>query len=63
MARVKLLIILSVVVVLVVAVAAPALAAPGNGVGTCARDVAHTGFPGFMARFYLAIWCGLPTVP
>jgi hypothetical protein len=48
------------VVVLVVAVAAPALAAPGNGVGTCARDVAHAGF---MARFYLAAWCGLPTVP
>ena len=60
MARVRLLIILSVVVVLVVAVAAPALAAPGNGVGTCARDVAQTGF---MARFYLAAWCGLPTVP
>jgi len=60
MARVKLLIILSVVVVLVVAVAAPALAAPGNGVGTCARDVAHTGF---FARFYLAAWCELPTVP
>ena len=62
MARVKLLIILSVVVVLVVAVAAPALAAPGNGVGTCARDVAHAG-AGFFARFYLAAWCGLPTVP
>jgi hypothetical protein len=60
MARVKLLIILSVVVVLVVAVATPALATPGNGVGTCARDVAHTGF---MARFYLAAWCELPTVP
>jgi len=60
MARVKLLIVLSLVVVLVVAVAAPALAVPGNGVGTCARDVAHAG-P--FARFYLAAWCELPTVP
>jgi hypothetical protein len=60
MARVKLLIVLSVVVVLVVAVAAPALAAPGNGVGTCARDVTQAG-P--LARFYLHIWCRLPTVP
>jgi len=58
MARVKLLIILSVVVV--VALAARALAVPGNGGGTCARDVAHTGF---FARFYLAAWCELPTVP
>ena len=57
MARVKLLIILSVVVV---ALAARALAVPGNGGGTCARDVAHTGF---FARFYLAAWCELPTVP
>ncbi len=60
MTRVRSLVILSVVLVLVVVVAAPALAAPDNGVGACARDVAQTGF---MARFYLAAWCGLPTVP
>jgi hypothetical protein len=51
MARVKLLLIFSVVGVLVVAVATASLATPGNGVGACARDVAQTGF---MARFYLA---------